>query len=49
MECGDLALKISQSQSGSLRLKKGEAFFCFVLFFHADSWLLLPDSVSLEE
>ena len=32
MECGDLALRISQSQSGSLRLKMGEAFY-FVLFF----------------
>ena len=48
MECGDLAVRISQSQSGSLRLKMGEAFF-FVLFFHADSWLPLPDSVSVGE
>lgn len=47
MECGDLALRISQSQSGSLKLKMGEAFFFF--FFHAGSWLPLPDSVSLEE
>lgn len=49
MECGDLALRISQSQSGSLRLKMGEAFFLFCFVFHAGSWLPLPDSVSLKE